>query len=148
MRKVAIIYNADTDSEIAEKIYNSLNAYDVIRFPLDEEHTIEEAYVSWGDIPNLIITVNLAGFGYRSSGNNNIYATLPVNTLHYIDKDLEDEEKLLQGLIPITMKFVVDDEERGQRLKKAYRRIYDLDIVTDIENQIPELLENMDWRKR
>ena len=148
MKKIAIVYNSSTDSVTAGIIDKSLCAagYETLVFPLDDNKTIEDAYKDWGSI-NLVISINLAGFSYRSSGDNSVYATLDYNSIHYIDRDVEDEGKLLSGLITITMKFLTDSMERSERIEGTYRRIHDVSVISDIEEDIVKVVDGLDWRK-
>lgn len=148
MKRIAIICTK-RDETMGEVIGAVLaeSGYQTENYLLGDDLTIEKVYAGWGDTPNLVITINLAGFSYRSSGNNSVYATLDVNTLHYIDRDVENEQSLLAGLITITMKFITDDPDRCRRIKNTYRRIHDISVVSDLENGITDILDNMDWRK-
>ena len=146
-REVAIIYEKE-DMTTALGMKDVLcDSYDVRTYQLDESHSIQEIYVSWGRGPDLVITVNLAGFSYRSSGDNSIYATLDVNTIHYIDRRIENEDRLLYGLLPVTMKFLTNSEDIAIRLKKTYRRMCDVSAVSDIVNDIKGIVDGLDWRR-
>ena len=148
MRKIGVIYQKGKDELIAERMSFSLNdaGYEACCYCLDDDHTIEEAYKEWGNI-SLVITVNLAGFSYRSSGDNSVYATLDYNSIHYIDRDADDESRLLNGLITITMKFLTDSKERCERMESSYRRLHDISVVTDIGEDIVRIVDELDWRK-
>lgn len=148
MRRIAIIYDGNQDGDVAGRIGTELSkaGYETTLYPLDESQTIQSVYAGWGDI-HLVITVNLAGFSYRSSGNNAVYSTLDFNSIHYIDRDVEGEEALLSGLITITMLFLTDDEQRKRRLHETYRRIHDVSMVSSIETDIVSIVDGLDWRK-
>ncbi len=147
-RGIAVVYNRVVDSESGNKTVqalNSLDKYEVYDCPLDEGHTIQSYYVGWDEV-DLVITINLAGFEWRSSGDNSMYATLAINAFHIINREVDNEARLLSGLIPITMKFITDTKERLDRIRSDYRRIHDGCYMESVEG-IGDLLENLDWRR-
>lgn len=147
MRNIVIVYNNE-DKQIAKRIESSLRnkEYAVEMTELDDNNTIEMAYSSWKYV-HLVITINLAGFSFRNSGNNSVYSTLDMDTIHYIDKIVNDEAKLLDGLITINMRFVTDSKDQSDRLLAEYRRIHDVMTVTNLGEEILRIVDNMDWRK-
>ena len=147
-RIIAVVYDRNMDEKTADSIGISLSdtGYDVKLYPLDENVGIEDAYRTWGSI-HLVITVNLAGFAYRSSGNNSVYATLDYNSIHYIGRDVDNEADLLTGLVTITMMFLTDSKQRSDRLIMDYRRIHEVSVVSDIGKDIVPIVDNLDWRK-
>ena len=148
-RLIAIVYDNECDAETAEMTEAVLAdmGYDVVTYHLDEEKTIESVYAGWSSVPHLIITLNHAGFSYRSSGDNAVYATLDVNTIHYINRDVEGEERLLSGLITITEMFITDSEERKKRIESSYRRIHDVRVSAHFSAEIGEIVDKLDWRQ-
>ena len=149
VRQVAVICEI-SETEKGEAIAQSIRAtggYEVCLCPLDEEKTIQAFYAGWSRVPDMVLTVNLAGFSWRSSGSNSMYATLAVNTLHYIDRDVTGEERLLSGLIPITMTFVTDTKERYERLKNTYRRIHDIHCTDNVTGEIGLIVDKTEWRQ-
>ena len=75
-----------------------------------------------------------------------MYSMYNGNIIHYIDTDVEEEEKLLAGMLPITMKFVTDSKERGERLLSTFRRIHDLEYTSSVVEDIERYLEETEWR--
>lgn len=148
-RGIAVVYDASSDSEDGKRIVEKLNnigRYEVYDCPLNPEHSIQSYYTGWDEV-DLVITVNLAGFKWRSSGDNSMYATLAINAFHYIDRDVENESRLLSGLIPITMKFITDTDDRLNRLNSNYRRIYDICTMDDNWDGLDDMLTGLDWRR-
>ncbi|MBR6229559.1 MAG: LicD family protein [Eubacterium sp.] len=150
IKTIAVVYEAPDDVETAETIINAINDlgdYDVFRCPLDDVHPMKESYdrcKAYGT--QLLITINLAGFDLRNTGGNSSYTMFGCNLFHYIDRDVEDEKERLSGLIPITMKFITDDESRCERLRGSYRRIKDICVSKDISCDMAGLINNLDWR--
>ena len=75
-----------------------------------------------------------------------MYSMYNGNIIHYIDTDVEGEEELLAGMLPITMKFVTDTKERCERLLKTYRRIHDAEDSNCIAEDIGRYLDETEWR--
>ena len=149
MKRVALVYREDSDRELAGSIREAIGGsgrYELIDCPLNDKFSIQNYYSSWRDVPQLVLTINLAGFDWRSTGDNSFYATLSVNTMHYIDRDVGGTDELLSGLIPITMKFVTDDRARMKSLKEVCHRIYDICCVDSVTEEIVTLIDETDWR--
>ncbi len=149
-KRISIVYN-ESDFSTAENIYTTLielGFLSVTKCPLNLSNSIDQYYNDWfQSMPQLAITINLAGFDWRNSGGNTMYSMLGFNTFHYIDTDLGNESKLLFGLLPITMRFITDTRERCERIDATYDRIHDISFTSDVSKTIPEMLTTLDWRK-
>ncbi|MEE3466910.1 MAG: LicD family protein [Eubacterium sp.] len=150
-KKIAIVYELDRDGETARTIQNAIavrEMYDAFLCPLDAYHEIGRYYDAWWKegMPEMILTINLAGFELRNTGGNSMYSMYNGNCVHYVDRDVENEKELLRGLLPITMRFVTDTKERYERMRNDYRRIHEIDVSGQIAEDIFGIIDCTDWR--
>ncbi|MCH5266664.1 MAG: hypothetical protein J1F02_12250 [Lachnospiraceae bacterium] len=150
MKTIAIVYNPkETNSRsLAEKLPCILpEHYQITLCPLENPDSIRSFFSTWQEtLPHLILTINLAGFELRTTGNDAAYTKLPVNFIHYISKSPSHYREQLQGLIDFTAKFIVTTPEAKTYLEKNYSNIYDITLTTSLTDSLPPILEQLDWR--
>ena len=147
-KRVVIVYT-ENDASISDKIMVAFEngEYELTLCCVKTKSDLECFYQGWTDqMPNMIITINLAGFSWRNTGGNSMYSMLPIDMIHYINRDIIDEKELLSGLIPVTMRFLVDNDERKGRIEKTYRRIHQVVCISEFDELVPMLAE-MRWRR-
>lgn len=147
MKKINVVYRKDQES-LAKSLCRILcsDDYEITLYPLKEPNDIKSYYFTWMEqLPNLIFTIDLAGFEYRTLGGDTCYTKFPINTFHYIHTDIEAIAAPLCGVMNFTMKFIVKDSNTRNYLKTNYPRIYDITEISSLEQDLPSILAQLDW---
>lgn len=147
MKTIAIIYQKQTTQY--DNVWLDLlqNEYNVRLFPLDETSDLSTIYNDLKQhMPNLILTINLAGFSLRTTGQDCAYTQFPINTFHYIEGDLPSICKNLYGMTTFTMKFLVTSQDDLDYLHTNFPDLYDVEKIQSLQSDLPSLLRDLDWR--
>lgn len=146
-RKIALVYEKEDETETVQLQETLGSLYDMEMCEIAGKNDLEQHYLRWTEsMPNMVITVNLAGFFWRNTGGNSMYSMLPVDTIHYLTREVSGETEKLSGLIPVTMRFLVGSEGEKKRLEEDHRRLHNVIVISDIR-EITDILEHMRWRR-
>jgi hypothetical protein len=149
MKEIAIVYYEKVCSVNITRIRSSLEQmnYSVSLCPITEKHTFFSYFSDFqNNLPNLILTIDLAGFELKTTGENVAYNRLPTNIIHYISQMKEDYADELNHLFAISSLFLSVDPNCIRFIQNQCKKIYTSRLISSLEKELPYVLASLDWR--
>ncbi len=94
----------------------------------------------------LVITLNMTGFNTMTTENNTALNNLPMNIINYLDLDPKLFDYHLQKRVNYTMAFAVPTTQAADYIRHTYPHIYSVICMPSLCRDLPEYLDQMDWR--
>lgn len=151
MKKIAIVYNDSSslsDDEL-QAVCHILkeNSYSVTLHKAVANSEIATLYQQWmEEPPHLILTIDFAGFQYRTTGRSTAYNQIPTNIIHYLSTLSGHPSSYLCGVFNIATTFLCLRSSDVEQIQAASVYATDVRHITSLPDSLPALLAEMDWR--
>lgn len=152
MKTIHILYSSilnQQQKQLAQKISSILHkaGYQTKLICLNTNEEIKN-YITCTSTSDrqLIITINMSGFGLSTTGNDPALNTVPVNIVNYINTSPKLFDVHFHKSINYTMSFILNSKISENYIKENYPHIFHVTSTESLTDFLPAYLEKLDWR--
>lgn len=152
MRKITIVYDKNRSNPPSDVLIHLLSeaGYDITICNASDTEQWKTCFINWKkSLPDLIVTINLAGLSNRTTSDDSAYNLIPTNIIHFIPELSQCDTALLSGLHTLSTAFCVTSSKDASLLKKIcdipFNTVY---TVPSLEESMLSILSKLDWRKK